>query len=105
MYVIALSSIKPLDFNTVAMSVFPVTEGVTTFMPAPEGYHVNFERPQSQYRHEHFHIFGFLGSLALLCLVQRLYAKRFIVGGLKVDDCTSRHRVRHGSMRRFPAFD
>jgi hypothetical protein len=65
---------------------YPVTNGVTTFLPPPEGYVVNFDNPQKRDALKHFLIFGFLGSLAIMCLAQRLYTKHFILRGLKVDD-------------------
>lgn len=72
------------------MASFPVTNGVTTFLPPPEGYEVDFEHPQQHYQLDHFLIFGLLGFLALFCLIQRLYTKHFIAGGLKADDCMFR---------------
>lgn len=68
-------------------AAFPEVHGVTTFLEAPEGYVVNFEHPQERHVLDHYLIFGVLGLLALVCLVQRLYTKHFISGGLKVDDC------------------
>ncbi|KAK7209017.1 hypothetical protein V2G26_016195 [Clonostachys chloroleuca] len=68
------------------MASFPVTNGVTTIIPPPENYVVDFENPKTQHTLEHFMIFGFLGSLAFICLVQRLYTKHYIVGGLRADD-------------------
>ncbi|CAM1503371.1 Fc.00g081470.m01.CDS01 [Cosmosporella sp. VM-42] len=68
------------------MATYPVTDGVTTFLPPPEGYVVDFDNPQQQKEFHHFLIFGILGSLALFCLVQRLYTKHFLTAGLKIDD-------------------
>ncbi|KAM5374732.1 hypothetical protein ACJZ2D_006376 [Fusarium nematophilum] len=68
------------------MSAYPVTNGVTTFLPPPEGYEVDFDHPQQQNALHHFLIFGILGPLALLCLVQRLYTKHFLTGSLRIDD-------------------
>jgi hypothetical protein len=70
------------------MSGFPVTDGVTTFLPPPEYYDVDFANPQSQNKYDHFAITGVLGSLALFCLCQRLYTKHFIATGLQVEDGT-----------------
>ncbi|KAF5669340.1 monocarboxylate transporter 8 [Fusarium circinatum] len=53
------------------MSSYPVTNGVITFLPPPEGYVVDFDSPQQQDALKHFLIFGILGSLAILCLLQR----------------------------------
>jgi hypothetical protein len=68
------------------MSSYPVTNGVTTFLPPPERYVVDFDNPQQQDALKHFLIFGILGSLAILCLLQRLYVKYYITRGLKIDD-------------------
>ncbi|KAI8715252.1 hypothetical protein NCS52_01032500 [Fusarium sp. LHS14.1] len=65
---------------------YPVTNGVTTFLAPPEGYVVDFEHPQQQNALHHYLIFGILGSLALFCLIQRLYTKHFLTGSLKIDD-------------------
>lgn len=65
---------------------FPVTDGVTTFLPPPEGYEVNFDNPQSRYKIHHYLVFGILGPIALFCLAQRLYSKHFLATGLKIDD-------------------
>lgn len=65
---------------------FPVTNGVTTFIPPPDGYEVNFDKPQQQNVVDHYFIFGVLGSVALVCLTQRLYTKQALAGGLQVDD-------------------
>ncbi|KZL74142.1 integral membrane protein [Colletotrichum tofieldiae] len=68
------------------MAEFPVTNGVTTFIKAPMGYQVDFEHPQQQKVLEHYLVFGILGPLALLTLVQRFYTKVCLSDGLKVDD-------------------
>ncbi|TDZ22193.1 hypothetical protein Cob_v004740 [Colletotrichum orbiculare MAFF 240422] len=68
------------------MSAFPVVNGVTVFLPPPEGYVVDFEHPQFQSKYEHYLVFAILGPLALLCLVQRLYTKIEFSDGLEVDD-------------------
>ncbi|KAK7216828.1 hypothetical protein V2G26_004831 [Clonostachys chloroleuca] len=68
------------------MATFPITNGVTTYLPAPEGVEVDFENPRSRHALDHYLIFALLGSLALVCLVQRFYTKHYIVGGLKIDD-------------------
>ncbi|KNB19171.1 hypothetical protein FOXG_16597 [Fusarium oxysporum f. sp. lycopersici 4287] len=67
------------------MSSYPVN-GVITFLPPPEGYVVDFNNPQQQDALKHFLIFGILGSLAIFCLLQRLYVKYYITRGLKIDD-------------------
>ncbi|KAH8669362.1 hypothetical protein BGZ61DRAFT_460954 [Ilyonectria robusta] len=68
------------------MTSYPVTDGVTTFLPPPDGYVVDFDNPQQQRALDHYLIFGILGPLALICLVQRIYTKHFITGSLKIDD-------------------
>lgn len=68
------------------MPTFPVTNGVTTFIAPPSGYQVDFDHPQQQNALHHYMIFGVLGSLAFICLVQRLYTKHFLVGRLTIDD-------------------
>lgn len=67
---------------------FPVVKGVTTFLKPPDDYEVDFANPKSRYKLDHVLIFATLGSLAVVCLSQRLYTKHFISGGLKIDDCT-----------------
>ncbi|KAF5649375.1 monocarboxylate transporter 8 [Fusarium sp. NRRL 52700] len=47
------------------MSSYPVTNGVITFLPPPEGYLVDFDHPQQQDALKHFLIFGILGPLAI----------------------------------------
>lgn len=80
------------------MSGFPVTDGVTTFLPPPEVYVVDFKHPQQQHEIDHYLIFGFLGGLAFLCLAQRLYTKHFLTGGLKIDDCMLELLLRMGGV-------
>ncbi|KAJ4128880.1 hypothetical protein NW768_007402 [Fusarium equiseti] len=65
---------------------YPVTNGTTTFLPPPDGYEVDFDKPQKQDAIEHYLVFGILGPFAFLCLLQRLYTKYFILGSLKIDD-------------------
>ncbi|KAM9881126.1 hypothetical protein VDGL01_04752 [Verticillium dahliae] len=68
------------------MADFPVTNGVQTLVPPPEGYVVDFENPQQQKVLEHYLIFGILGPLAFIALLQRYYTKIFLSKGLQVDD-------------------
>jgi hypothetical protein len=68
------------------MSAFPVTDGVTTVIAAPDDYDVDFANPQQQFVIHHYLIFGLLGFLAVACLVQRLYTKHFLSGGLQIED-------------------
>ncbi|KAM0227272.1 hypothetical protein ACHAPO_011692 [Fusarium lateritium] len=65
---------------------YPVTNGVTTFLPPPEGYVVDFDNPQKQDDIEHYLVFAILGPIAFLFLLQRLYTKYFILGSFKIDD-------------------
>ncbi|VTO83655.1 unnamed protein product [Fusarium graminearum] len=65
---------------------YPVTNGVTTFLPPPEGYVVDFDNPQKQDAIEHYLVCAILGPIAFLFLVQRLYTKYFILGSWKIDD-------------------
>ncbi|KAF7554825.1 hypothetical protein G7046_g6707 [Stylonectria norvegica] len=71
---------------SLSMAIYPVTDGVTTFLSPPEGYVVDFDHPRQQKQFQHYIICGILGSLALFCLVQRLYTKHFLTAGLKIDD-------------------
>ncbi|KAF6825706.1 hypothetical protein CPLU01_10129 [Colletotrichum plurivorum] len=66
--------------------VFPVINGTTVLMEPPPGYVVDFENPQSQSTMEHYLVFGTLGPLALICLIQRIYTKLVFSDGLKIDD-------------------
>ena len=71
------------------MAEFPVVDGVQVLLPPPEGYEVDFDNPQSQFKTEHYVIFGLMGPIAFFCLLQRLYSKQFLATGLKIDDGTS----------------
>jgi hypothetical protein len=80
------------------MAAFPVTNGVTTVIAAPDDYEVDFANPQQQFVIHHFLIFGLLGMLAVFCLAQRLYTKHFLSGGLQIEDgmcgvCSISHRI------------
>ncbi|KXH48458.1 hypothetical protein CSIM01_04837 [Colletotrichum simmondsii] len=68
------------------MAEFPVTNGTTTVIKAPEGYLVDFEHPQQQKVLEHYLVFGILGPLAFLTLIQRFYTKFCLSDGPKIDD-------------------
>ncbi|KAM0323242.1 hypothetical protein ACHAQA_008833 [Verticillium albo-atrum] len=67
-------------------SGIPVVNGVEVLVPAPPGYVVDFDNPQRQYVMEHYLIFGILGPLAFIALVQRFYTKMFLAKGLQIDD-------------------
>ncbi|KAG7045086.1 hypothetical protein JMJ77_0009174 [Colletotrichum scovillei] len=68
------------------MADFPVTNGITTVIKAPGGYLVDFEHPQQQKVLEHYLVFGILGPLAFLTLIQRFYTKFCLSDGPKIDD-------------------
>ncbi|KAK1701612.1 hypothetical protein BDP67DRAFT_423874 [Colletotrichum lupini] len=68
------------------MAEFPITNGTTTVIKAPEGYLVDFEHPQQQKVLEHYLVFGILGPLAFLTLIQRFYTKFRLSDGPKIDD-------------------
>lgn len=66
---------------------FPTVNGVQVFRLPPPGYEVNFEHPRSNKVMEHYLIFGLMGPLAFVALLQRYYTKIFLSKGLQVDDC------------------
>ncbi|KAH9997180.1 hypothetical protein F4779DRAFT_631490 [Xylariaceae sp. FL0662B] len=68
------------------MSHLPVTNGVTTVLPPPEGYMVDFDNPQKQYHDRIYWNFGVGGVLALMLIVQRLYTNTVLTKGLHSDD-------------------
>ncbi|KAK1457738.1 hypothetical protein CMEL01_15721 [Colletotrichum melonis] len=70
----------------ILMAEFPITNGTTTVIKAPEGYLVDFEHPQQQKVLEHYLVFGILGPLAFLTLIQRFYTKFCLSDGPKIDD-------------------
>ncbi|EJT71721.1 hypothetical protein GGTG_10975 [Gaeumannomyces tritici R3-111a-1] len=65
---------------------FPVVNGVTVFIPPPEGYIVDFSNPRRQSALEHYLVAGILGPIALVALCQRIYTKIYLGAGFKVDD-------------------
>ncbi|KAI1075031.1 integral membrane protein [Whalleya microplaca] len=68
------------------MFYHPVTERVTTVLPPPEGYVVDFNHPQTQYHAPIYCTFAIGGVLALLFVAQRLYTQMIISKGLHSDD-------------------
>ncbi|RYP05980.1 hypothetical protein DL764_003440 [Monosporascus ibericus] len=70
------------------MSTAPgfVTHGVITYLPAPEGYDVDFENPQRQYLIQIYSVAAVGNPLVLFFLSQRLYTKIFLARGLQIDD-------------------
>ena len=61
-------------------------DGIPMVMPAPEGWVVNLANPTRQYVLEHYLIFGILGPLAFIALLQRFYVKIFLSKGVQIDD-------------------
>lgn len=66
---------------------FPVTNGVTTFIPPPPGVVPDFDHPQQQKWLEHYLVFAIGAPLAFLALCQRYYTKVYLSNGLQIDDC------------------
>ncbi|KAH8661044.1 hypothetical protein BGZ61DRAFT_464570 [Ilyonectria robusta] len=64
----------------------PLTEGVLTVLPVPEGYVVDFDNPQRQAVPHAYYIAGVGTVLSLLMIAQRLYTKVFLTGKLQLDD-------------------
>ena len=67
-------------------SSFPITDGIRTYLEAPEGYEVDFDNPQ---RHFHLALYAVVGIgnfVALLCLSQQLYTKLVLSKGLQIED-------------------
>lgn len=67
-------------------SSFPLTEGVRTYLPAPEGYVVDFDDPQQQFHVTLYAVVGIGNLLALLFMSQRIYTKVALSKGLQLDD-------------------
>ncbi|RYP34157.1 hypothetical protein DL767_004384 [Monosporascus sp. MG133] len=63
-----------------------VTNGVITYLPAPEGYDVDFENPQRRYLTQIYSVAAVGNPLVLFFLSQRLYTKIFLARGLQIDD-------------------
>lgn len=80
-------SVEGCQHLVILMAEFPVTNGITTVIKTPEGYLVDFEHPQQQKVLEHYLVFGILGPLAFLTLIQRFYTKFCLSDGPKIDDC------------------
>lgn len=68
------------------MDNLPITNGVRTMLPAPDGYLVDFEHPLQRKALENYLIFGIGGTLATMALFQRYYTKVYLSGGLGFDD-------------------
>ncbi|KAI1371492.1 hypothetical protein F4677DRAFT_450316 [Hypoxylon crocopeplum] len=67
---------------------FPITDGVETVMPPPEGWKVNFENPtrEEDIIREAFWITGFELLIATTFLGQRLYTKLVLLKQIQIDD-------------------
>lgn len=57
------------------MGNFPVVDGVTVFMAAPDGYKVDLNHPERRHVLESYIICGFGLVLAFLFFIQFLYVK------------------------------
>lgn len=68
------------------MDTLPITNGVRTILPCPDGYIVNFADPQQINALPSYLSFGIEAPLATLALIQRFYTKLYLLGGLTVDD-------------------
>jgi len=64
----------------------PVTNGVVTVLPPPEGYIVDFDNPQRNGDVTCYWLTGVGSLLALVFLGQRLYVKGVIRRQLSFDD-------------------
>ncbi|CAI6336798.1 unnamed protein product [Periconia digitata] len=62
------------------------TDAIKSIIPAPEGYVVNFENPQTQYVVESYTVVAVEMTLAFLFLVQRLYTKVAIMKQFQPED-------------------
>jgi hypothetical protein len=61
-------------------------DGVTTIIPPPDGYEVNFANPQRRLITETYVIFIVENILALAFLGQRLYTKIRLMKQFQIDD-------------------
>ncbi|OBT68143.1 hypothetical protein VE03_01615 [Pseudogymnoascus sp. 23342-1-I1] len=70
------------------MSAYPVVNGVTVLVPPPPGVVPNFDHPRQNEWLAHYLVFGILGPLAFLALLQRFYTKLFLTKSrrLELDD-------------------
>ncbi|KAL7625596.1 hypothetical protein AAE478_004816 [Parahypoxylon ruwenzoriense] len=67
---------------------FPVTNGVETVMPPPEGWVVNFEHPTRNENtiRQAFWVTGFELIVATAFFGQRMYTKMFLMKNFQIDD-------------------
>lgn len=61
------------------MDRFPVVDGVTVFMAAPDGYEVDFDHPKRRLELEAYIVCGVGLLLALFFFVQFLYVKVWVL--------------------------
>ncbi|KAK7424003.1 hypothetical protein QQZ08_008827 [Neonectria magnoliae] len=61
------------------MDKFPVVDGVTVFMAAPDGYEVDFDHPKRRFELEAYIVCGVGLVLALFFFVQFLYVKIWVL--------------------------
>ncbi|KPM44632.1 hypothetical protein AK830_g1897 [Neonectria ditissima] len=61
------------------MDKFPVVDGVTVFMAAPDGYEVNFDHPKRRLELEAYIVCGVGLALALFFFAQFLYVKVWVL--------------------------
>lgn len=67
-------------------SAFPLTEGVRTFLAAPEGYEVDFENPVRNHELTLYLVIGIGNVLAALFMFQRLYTKLVLLKVFLIED-------------------
>jgi hypothetical protein len=59
---------------------------VKTIIPAPAGYVVNYESPQTQYIAQSYTVVVVEMTLAFIFLLQRLYTKKVIMKKFQLED-------------------
>ncbi|ORY68845.1 uncharacterized protein BCR38DRAFT_424486 [Pseudomassariella vexata] len=64
----------------------PMTKGVLTLLPAPEGYNVDFAHPQRQAEIETYWVAAVGNFLALLFIGQRVYTKLAVLRTFQLED-------------------
>ncbi len=85
--ILSLSSVGTnVDDEMPLLSGYTSINGVTTVLPPPDGYQVDFEHPQRQYETEMYSVAAVGNLLMFSSLCQRLYTKIFLAKGLQLDD-------------------
>jgi hypothetical protein len=64
------------------------TNGTITAIPPPEGYVVDFDKPETQYVAQSYTVAAVEMTLAFVFLTQRLYTKIFIMKKFQLEDGT-----------------